>query len=218
MPVIDFLSRYISAISLAAVAALSAFNIGYFWKIGLHFIGLIELSNLVYSAGLALVSVGIWLAIASLIVPRKPALWKTAALLLIGGALSIWGIFHYGPRSSEAQLVENGAILIGFTISGAAFSGWSLQRYRITGVYEWREVSALLFVAFSTLFQAGSFTAALELSDRVTYMVNTKSDVIESARILRSSSAGFVLAANGLVIFVPQAEIKSVKSNLPHKQ
>jgi hypothetical protein len=51
---IDFITRYISAISLAIATTLSVFNIGYFWKIGLPFLGLMDLSNLVYSLGVSL--------------------------------------------------------------------------------------------------------------------------------------------------------------------
>lgn len=40
---------YLPAITGAALFVLSIFNIGYFSKIGLHFIGVMDLTNLVYS-------------------------------------------------------------------------------------------------------------------------------------------------------------------------
>jgi hypothetical protein len=210
---IDFISRYISTISLAAVAALSIFNIGYFWKIGLHFIGLVDLSNLVYSAGLALSAIAIVLMVASNVVPRKPARWKLIAAGILGAGVSTWGIFKFSPRTLDPQLIENGAILVGFAISGTAAFNWLLQRYQITRVWDGRDIGLIVFFSYSIIFQAGIFTAALELSNRLTYTVTTKGgDVLQDVRILRSASAGFILAIEGHVVFIPQAEIRSVES------
>jgi hypothetical protein len=210
---IDFITRYVSAISLSAVAALSIFNIGYFWKIGLHFMGLIDLANLVYSAGLALVAIVLLIMVAWLVMPRKPALWKLIAAGIIGTSLSIWGVLKFSPRTLDPQLVENGAILLGFAITGIATLAWLLERYRITPVWNWPDSGLILLFSCVIMFQAGVFTSALELSDRLTYTVTTKSgDVLMDSRILRSAAAGFILASDGHIVFVPSAEIKSVKS------
>jgi uncharacterized membrane protein YiaA len=47
------ITRKIPAISVIAVAAISLFNVGYFWHIGLQFLGIIDFGNLVYSFGLS---------------------------------------------------------------------------------------------------------------------------------------------------------------------
>jgi hypothetical protein len=43
------LISYLPAITGVAILVLSIFNIGYFSKIGLHFLGVMDLTNLVYS-------------------------------------------------------------------------------------------------------------------------------------------------------------------------
>ncbi|WLB57471.1 hypothetical protein [Bradyrhizobium japonicum] len=43
------LITFIPAISVLALLILSIFNIGYFSKVGLHFLGVMDLTNLVYS-------------------------------------------------------------------------------------------------------------------------------------------------------------------------
>jgi hypothetical protein len=45
--------KLIPQISVAAVALLSLFTVGYFSKIGIHLLGVIDVTNLVYSFGLA---------------------------------------------------------------------------------------------------------------------------------------------------------------------
>jgi hypothetical protein len=212
----DFIGRYISAISLAVVAALSIFNIGYFWKIGLHFIGLVDLTNLVYSAGLALAAISVLIMSALIVVPKRPDSWKLVVTGIVGTALSTWGILRFNPRTLDPQLCENGAILVGFGIAGSAALIWALQRNRLTGVWNWRDLVLFPFALCATTFQVGVFTAALELSDRRTYTVMTKSGgELQDTRILRSASAGFILAIDGHVVFVPQREIISVKSSEP---
>jgi hypothetical protein len=209
----DFISRYASAISLIAVAALSVFNIGYFWKIGLHFIGLVDLTNLVYSVGLAVIPIAAVLFGALWVIPKKPTPAKIIAMGVFGVAISSVGLFYWSPRTLEPQLIENGAVLFGLVISGTASLIWMLERQKQTGLWEWQNSAVLLFCLFGATWQAGSFTAAVELADRFTYTVATKAGVLPGVRILRSSSSGFILAtAPSRLMFIPQSEIKSVTS------
>lgn len=46
--------QYTTQLSLAAFALVSIFNIGYFSRIGLHFLGLVDLTNIVYSFAIVL--------------------------------------------------------------------------------------------------------------------------------------------------------------------
>src|SRR5262249_4219801 len=50
---LDLVARILPVASAIAVAALTIFNIGYSWRIGLHFLGIIDINNVVYSFGLA---------------------------------------------------------------------------------------------------------------------------------------------------------------------
>src|ERR1043166_1120324 len=46
------LLSYVPLASILAVALVSIFNIGYFTRVGLHFLGVMDISNLVYPIGL----------------------------------------------------------------------------------------------------------------------------------------------------------------------
>jgi hypothetical protein len=206
---IDFVTRYISTISLAVAATLSIFNIGYFWKIGLPFLGLMDLSNLVYSLGVSLTVLSIGVFIASRII--KTAAGSVPLQIVIAGvgaALSMWGIIRFSPRTLEPQLLDNAAILLGFVLSASAFASrvWDGQ------AWNWRNATSLIIVWSIIMFQAGVCQAALDMTDRFKYAVSTKSGVIDNARILRSSSSGLLLLADGKIRFVPQGEVKDVTS------
>jgi hypothetical protein len=45
-------SKYVPLLTLITLAIISAFNIGYFWKVGVHFIGVMDLTNVIYSFAL----------------------------------------------------------------------------------------------------------------------------------------------------------------------
>jgi hypothetical protein len=208
---IDFITRYVSAISLAIATTLSIFNIGYFWKIGLPFLGLIDLSNLVYSLGVSLTVLSIGVFVTSWVIRKSAGSTpKQLVIAAVGVALSTWGVMKFTPRTLEPQFLENAAILIGFLLSASAFAGrvWD-QR-----AWHWRNLTVLVFVWTAIIFQAGVCQAVLDLTDRFKYVVSTKSGVIDAARILRTSSAGFLLFADGKVRFVPHGEIKDVTSQV----
>ena len=48
------LVRYWPLLTVASLAIVSTFNIGYFSVIGIHFIGVMDLSNIVYAIGLVM--------------------------------------------------------------------------------------------------------------------------------------------------------------------
>src|SRR5258705_6089135 len=49
---LELLLKFWPVVTVAALAVVSVFNIGYFTTIGLHFIGVMDLSNIVYAVGL----------------------------------------------------------------------------------------------------------------------------------------------------------------------
>ena len=208
---IDNLSRYVSTISLAIVSTLAVFNIGYFWKIGVHFLGLIDISNLVYSLGISLTALSIGAAVTTL-VARVKMMWLQVLLAMLGGTLSTWGLIHFQPRTLDPQLRENFAILIGFILPWAAFTSRVIA---LEGAPKWSNLAWIALGWWAVIFQAGICQVSVELADRFTYIVNTKTGVIEKARILRASSAGFLFAVDGRISFIPQGEIKSVSLQNP---
>lgn len=206
---IDFITRYISAISLAVAATLSICNIGYFWKIGLPFLGLMDLSNLVYSLGASLTALSIGMFVTSWVIKSSAGSRPLQITIgLAGAVISSWGIVNFSPRTLDPQLLENLAILIGFLLTASAFAGmvWDKQ------VWHWRNISALVFVWSVIMFQVGVCQAALDLRGRFKYVVSTKSGVIDGARILRTSSSGFLLFVDDKIRFVPHGEVKDISS------
>ena len=53
---LDKLSKFTPPLSILALVLVSVFNIGYFSRIGIHFLGLIDLSNIAYSVGITFVA------------------------------------------------------------------------------------------------------------------------------------------------------------------
>ena len=51
----DNLTKVASFATLAVLVLTALFNVGYFYEIGFHFIGVIDISNVVYAFGLVLV-------------------------------------------------------------------------------------------------------------------------------------------------------------------
>jgi hypothetical protein len=211
---LDFLSRYVSAISLAVAVALSVFNIGYYWNIGLHFLGLADLTNLVYSAGLSFAVLSVWGGIIVAIARNEFSMPSLLAGIAGSAMLSTWGLWHIEVRGPDPQLFENLITLIGFAMGGAYFLAFMRQRRKASGAWDYKDLVVVAFSLFTTTFQAGVCAAAIERTDRITYTVNTKSGVMTDARVLRSGAAGFLLVVDGNVMFVPHGEIRSVRSEL----
>jgi len=42
---LDIVARILPVAATIAVASLAAFNVGYFWKMGLHFLGTVDFNN-----------------------------------------------------------------------------------------------------------------------------------------------------------------------------
>src|SRR5262245_57319689 len=94
---LERLTKALPLISLGAFTIFSIFNVGYFWHIGLHFIGVVDISNLVYSFGLALVALVVFSQLAGLTLGKRDSLFRILVMIVIGGAVSMLGIL--GLRS-----------------------------------------------------------------------------------------------------------------------
>jgi len=232
MPVLDFISRYISPISLALVTTAAIFNVGYFWKIGIHFLGIVDLSNLVYSFALATTFVFAWVQVAYWVTPTEPSSLNLTAIAIVGAAISLTG-FMFGSEIFHDAIIEDFVTLLGLMIIGVGALAFIRMRYAAEGSLEvgtkvrfklWgaevrAEVSGPFTIAlaalvfFGTIFQAGIWTSDLALINPKTFSVTTKDGRLQNARILRASSSGFLIAADQRIIFIPQGEVKEVKSS-----
>jgi hypothetical protein len=79
--------QYLPSASVAAVILASVFNVGYFLPIGLHFLGVMDFSNVVYSLGLAflfvLAAIGVAPTLAEVGIDRIIAFQKTKIAVLL---------------------------------------------------------------------------------------------------------------------------------------
>jgi hypothetical protein len=208
---LDNISKATPAITLIAVAAFSIFNIGYFWKVGIHFLGVLDFSNLVYTFGLSMTFLFILLHLGAFVARKQAGPVRLLLLGLLGTGFTFLGIF--GPKLLDiSESVANAIILIGLCISLSGFSGWAWARYEAFGIVR-GDIVLFILLAVATIFQAGLFTASFEMASGRTYQVSTARGVIDGVRILKSSSAGFVLLADNRVMFVPQSQIREIVEN-----
>jgi Na+-transporting methylmalonyl-CoA/oxaloacetate decarboxylase gamma subunit len=243
------LVKSIPLISIVALALTGLFNIGYFSKIGLHFLGIIDLSNVVYSFGLVFVFLiflfplvftlsdfARWLfrALAS-VQPDEPAdkqsdelakeiewtrrlgrlMWFVGAVFGVGIATAIH--FRYLVEIFENEYIRALAFFIGLIFFGATF--WSSrqgQSYFLEMLGESNTSYALLtgfFLVMFTYFLGRAVADYQMFSSPERYTISIKGHgQIEDARIVRSSSSGFILSVKGKMIFVPQSEIGKIEA------
>src|SRR5262249_12399857 len=72
---------------------------------------------------------------------------------------------------------------------------------------------SVVLVPLLIFFWAGIFVAEWQMINLDTYTVATiKGASIENARLLRASSAGFILFADERVLFIPQSQIAQIKA------
>src|SRR5262249_22934535 len=219
------IAKMLPAAATIAVASLSMFNVGYFWKIGLHFLGIVDWNNIVYSFGLAF---GLWMALvfvglklvnifsdpaSELSVHRSRRTNKIVMWIGVG----IFFIASCNPGQFISDIVGAGAQLVGVLLF---WSAWSLQSsldYKTSGVAKADDLIFGVLAAFLIFFQAGAFVAEWEMISYDTYTVSTtKGGSIENARLLRSSSAGFIVFAEERVLFIPQSQIARIMATPKH--
>ncbi len=212
-------------ISIAALAALSIFNVGYFWRIGLHYLGVIDLSNVVYSFGL----IAVVLAMLAFFVPSvvrhfskissqisaraaRRMILTVKVIYLIAGILAWFGLLgskHYLP----SHLSQDAVMLLAFMLGiFGLFSHWWL-RFSVLGEKNAAEISFIALFIAGTIFQIGLLVSDLQITSIDTYNITMKSGRLQNARIIRSSSSGFVLFVDNHSMFVPQSEVLSLTSN-----
>jgi hypothetical protein len=218
---LDIVARTLPAAATIAVASLSIFNVGYFWKIGLHFLGIVDWNNIVYSFGLAF---GLWMALAFVGLKLVDVFSESASELSVHRSrrtskVFMWigvGIFFIAsliPERFISEIVGTGARLVGALLF---WSAWSLQSsldYKSSGVVKAGDLISVVLVPLLIFFWAGIFVAEWQMINLDTYTVATINGApIENARLLRASSAGFILFAEERVLFIPQSQIAQIKA------
>jgi len=216
-------SELLPLASITALVLVSIFNIGYFSDIGLHFLGLIDLTNIVYSVGLVFGGL-------------------IAAINFLFGAIDILLKF---ARDDETAKRLYRYIRIAATIGLLTLTALTLlpKAYQISGLD-----SRLYFtIVFSSIFSLVVFRILLrskqgqqqKLSEFVlailaltsadvslgklvanrqitqqsqVYTVTTKSGTLYGVTLIRSSSSGFIVSYEGRISFISKDEVKFIRS------
>jgi hypothetical protein len=224
----------IPSISILTVALLSVFTVGYFSKIGLHFLGVIDVSNLVYSFGLIF---GVLTIFASFI-NGDTALWIRRLARdedFLSFLVKAWNrvvlpsyVFflfaHLLPKHpwnptlfATDSFVFSVMVLAGLLLLAIIYTRHVAQN-EILGA----EVAGAIFIAVLAVYNGGRMQADIEASStKSLYTVSLKAkapvqkgsaDQIKDVRIVRSSSNGFIVAIGGFISFIPKEEVAWIEA------
>lgn len=214
----EYVSTLLPSISVAALVLVSIFNIGYFSNIGLHFLGLIDLTNIVYSVGL--VFGGLLLAVNLLATMLEVTMklakdeattvivsrWFSAGVAAFGAVATTWVSLQ--PSGSSDTIA---AILLFLVFTWAVTK--ALLRLKTRNEIRFSELMMVTVAALSADFAIGRAVAEKQLLQQSQlYTFFTKSGVVYGVTLVRSSSSGFIIANNRRTSFLSKDEVKSIVS------
>jgi hypothetical protein len=220
--------RFVPQISVIAVALLSVFTVGYFSKVGLHLLGVIDVTNLVYSFGLAFGFVCFvvtfvnwdttrflrWASEGDDLLPVAVKCFHRVILpiLIIGQILYVLSPKLYVPKFFG----QEDFILAVFFMSALWILAIIFLRYERENTTAGAEVSGLVFLAIMTVYFAGRSEAnEAILKKKDLYEIVLKDSNLRDVRIVRSSSNGFIFAINGIVKYLPKEEVRMLTAQTP---
>lgn len=217
-------TKALPTLSAVALAVLAVFNVGYFSRVGLHFLGVIDISNIVYSFGLVFGVIGLIAAFIGFdfmdYAGEKSLDYNRAfkaTLALKVGAVVLF-IFSFIAMEFLWPYVGSDGFL--------AFSSFFLAGVQgLHGYVRFRSQNRVLpsdylltiFIGMLAIAFAGRAVAQSQITSAFSYTVTTKDDVKKVVRIVRSSSMGFIVASEGAVTFIPTGEIKLISADPPKK-
>jgi hypothetical protein len=218
---LDQLTKFISLAALTGLYLAALFNIGFFYALGYHFIGVIDVSNIVYTFGLVVlfVFIGISLvSLAALILSGAKDLWIKLpdwlkGLMIVCALLAaiVLLLLMFKVKNTDTKTLE---VALLFPTFGVAFAAIA----RLVWIQQRRIEYFLVGVSIASV-SCGAFASGVALAthplDQQTYDVLTKTGNILGVRIARSSSNGFILVKNKDVTFVPTGEVRSISTTIP---
>ncbi|OCK59436.1 hypothetical protein LMTR3_17245 [Bradyrhizobium sp. LMTR 3] len=201
----------------------SVFNIGYFSNIGLHFLGLIDLTNIVYSIGLVF---GGLILVANVLGAVIDILIKLAReakaignlrrnLRLFFGILALAATILVGlPTPYRPDFFTAEAY---FSVLFSLLFIWALikilLRYKSSGDIKFSEIMLGIIALVSADLSAGKAVAEQQISQpKQLYTFLTKSGVVYGVNLIRSSSSGFIVANDHVISFLSKDEVKAIRS------
>jgi hypothetical protein len=223
----DKIQQYWPQLTLLTIAISAFFNVGYFSAIGIHFIGLTDFSNVVYSLGLAFSTVmvgGLILMGASSEGFAKRLDYSSTRVIirvmakvvlpLIAGALILLFALIYN-RIIGGWIIRNqplDSLLFGISvviIFSLIFDLWQKRQADLPiAPGDWLAVLIMLFLL---TYSSGAYLATHYAHQTATmYKITNKVGMESIVRIVRSSSLGLLVSENDKIAFVPKEEIRRV--------
>src|SRR6266566_410178 len=173
----DIVARILPAATTITFVSLSMFNVGYFWKIGLHFLGIVDLNNIVYSFGLTL---GLWMVLVFVGLNVVDILFEAMSetsirrsmrtstfFWWVGITLSLLALLTPEPWINE--IVQVGVTLVGFILALGASSVRAILDYKTSGTAKPHDLAFLVPLPFVIFFYTGTLVAAWQMSQLNTY-------------------------------------------------
>jgi hypothetical protein len=214
---IDKAVKYLSMLSFAVLYLTALFNIGYFLFVGIHFIGVIDVSNIVYTFALIFMFLIIFLMLGSLLeflfrrigdlgIPLNyiPASLRIATgfVLIVAALIGFAFLATQKPKGYPAVLF----LFVGTILAIAAYKQW-----KKTNVVEFGLIGgSIVFTSFGVLVVGAAIAQQQRDNPLIHYDVITKSGSFNDVRIMRSSSSGVIFAQDSRMIFVPSGEIRLI--------
>ena len=214
---LDTVTKIFSIVTLAVLYLMSLFNIGYFYVVGFHFIGVTDISNIVYSFGLVFLfamlflafGLFFWLLIETIshLWPQLPKKFQVACavimicILLVGLVLLI----RLDTKNVSATTAAIAAGFVGILTLLILHREWKSKGT----VDPFPLVLAAVLVSLGAMI-GGFSVAEQQIASDATYEVLTKSGVISGVKILRSSSSGFIVYQDNRILFVPSGEVRLI--------
>jgi hypothetical protein len=211
----DNLTKVASFATLAVLVLTALFNVGYFYEIGFHFIGVIDISNVVYAFGLVFVLVLVFLFLGLLFAfayETAVEIWAQfpkglkAAVVFLSLLTCAAGLWELSKLQYDEGLM---AMAIAAPSIGAGMVLLSVKHWNSANA----KVGLLLGLISGSLglLLGGAAMARQQIArSDVRYDIVTKSGAFGDVRILRSSSSGFVFSAGDHILFVPSGEVRLV--------
>jgi len=218
---IDNVLKYWALLTATAIAVASVYNIGFFAPFGIHFMGLMDISNIVYLAAMVfpfLMALLLIILYASILSEEKDSLIhplitfiKTRRWLPTVIAKTMVGSFVVGLPLGYNLGISLGyfaiwtfitTLLMGFIL----FTSW--KRGNKLGVALF---SFFMFVAIFAILLAGAWIGRYQaFSSPTLYSIMTKDSSFAQVRIVRSSSSGLLISSGERIMFLPIGEIKTI--------
>jgi MFS family permease len=208
------------------VLILSIFNIGYFSKIGLHFIGVMDITNLVYSFSFVVAilagSLGFyfWGGYVETIIKnagdrtgRKKTILAVLAFMVVS-LVSMAAFSYFFPNLAPKHVPGERVIATFSVILAIVMLAMEHADFKKEGKIGVSAGFTSTAVAVLAIYYVGRAVAEHEIySAKTTYNFTLKETGEPLVgKILRASSAGFLIFTDNRVTFVPQGEIKQVKA------